>query len=209
VGTVIDLAERRMERIRPARRSVAFFFALGDPISYLAAEQVERALGEVDWVPVLWPSAWDPRARLAVAAREAGRLRLALVEPPLHDADLRPISRAARLASEHGAGSRFALAAFRLVFCGGFALDDPETCTEAALCAGVDLQATLEAMADPAGDTALMRSARALRRRGVRDCPALRVGERFLEGLGPLSGLAGGSAVPVGFEGPPAPAPVG
>ena len=56
--------------------------------------------------------------------------------------------RAAARASELGAGARFALAATRLHFCGGFDLDDPETLAEAAAAAGVPLDECLAAAGD-------------------------------------------------------------
>ena len=51
MGDVIMLLERLAERpsIRASRS--AFFFDLACPFSYLTAERVERALGDIDWVP--------------------------------------------------------------------------------------------------------------------------------------------------------------
>jgi 2-hydroxychromene-2-carboxylate isomerase len=65
-------------------------------------------------------------------------------------ADVPRALRAATFASEIGAGPRFALAASRLTFCGGFDLDDPETLVEAAAAAGVPLDPCLEAAGDQA-----------------------------------------------------------
>ena len=54
MGHLIGFGDRLEERAalglgdgRPA-----FYFDLGCPFSYLAAERVERLLGEVDWIPV-------------------------------------------------------------------------------------------------------------------------------------------------------------
>src|SRR5579872_5792092 len=55
MGDLIHLSERLADRSRPSAELARFFFALDDPMSYLAAERVERALGPIDWVPVLGP----------------------------------------------------------------------------------------------------------------------------------------------------------
>ena len=70
-------------------------------------------------------------------------LRLPLVWPDRLPRRARGRSRAAAYAAEIGAGARFALAASRLAFCGGFDLDDPETLAEAAAAAGIPLRACL------------------------------------------------------------------
>src|SRR5512142_2425360 len=52
MGQLIVLAERLADRSRPAPgQTAAFFFDLGCPFSYLAAERVERVLGDVEWIP--------------------------------------------------------------------------------------------------------------------------------------------------------------
>ncbi len=53
MGEFDDLSQVIEDRSQPARGPAAFFFALDCPLCYLAAERVERALGEIDWVPVL------------------------------------------------------------------------------------------------------------------------------------------------------------
>src|SRR3981081_1375743 len=52
MGQLIILAERLADRSRPARsEQPAFFFDVACPFSYLAAERVERILGDVEWIP--------------------------------------------------------------------------------------------------------------------------------------------------------------
>ena len=60
VGDIIFLSERMADRSRPSPDAARFFFALDCPLSYLTAERVERALGEVEWVPVLGPLSERP-----------------------------------------------------------------------------------------------------------------------------------------------------
>jgi 2-hydroxychromene-2-carboxylate isomerase len=188
MGELIILGERLADRSRAAgRRRPAFFFDLACPFSYLTAERVERLLGEVDWVPVCAsaiggpPAGSDPRAREA-AARLAAAHRLPLVWPDGAGLSAPSAMRAASFATEAGAGARFALAAGRLAFCGGFELEDPETLTEAAAAAGLPLDECLQAAGDPARDGALAATGHGLQRRGVRRLPALAVGRRLIDG---------------------------
>ncbi len=176
------LAERLADRSRPARRSeVAFFFDLVCPFSYLAAERIERVLGNVDWIPtagMILHGQGHPAH--SVAAREAAEriaadLRLPLVWPERLRAEAPSALRAAMYASERGAGAQFALAASRLAFCGGFDLEDPEILAEAAAAAGVPLDDCLAAAGDVTRDGAAHATARGLRSRGVRELPAVRV----------------------------------
>ena len=56
MGDVIMLWERLADRPSIGASRSAFFFDLGCPFSYLTAERVERALGDVDWVPCSLPA---------------------------------------------------------------------------------------------------------------------------------------------------------
>ena len=53
MGDLIAFGERLEERSALGQASLrpAFYFDLGCPFSYLAAERVERLLGEAEWVP--------------------------------------------------------------------------------------------------------------------------------------------------------------
>ncbi len=189
MGNLISLDHRRADNSRPTRDApIAFFFDLSCPLSYLVAERVERTLGEVRWVPVPASSLGFEHPTVDVTAvREhaqarARALRLPLVWPERFPADARCALRAASLASELGFGARFALAASRLAFCGGFDLDDPETLAEAAAAAGLPLDGCLTAASDTRRDAQLQATADGLRFRGVQRLPAIRVGRRWLQG---------------------------
>ena len=130
----------------------SFFFDVADPFSYLAAERVERVLGEVEWVATDGSALAGARPRgrrlheLRTAAEgRAAALHLPLVWPEHFPASAPSAMRAAAFACELGAGPTFALALSRLAFCGGFELDDPEILAEAAAAAAVPLHACLEA----------------------------------------------------------------
>jgi 2-hydroxychromene-2-carboxylate isomerase len=205
MGDLILLSDRFTD-------DVAFYFDVGCPFSYLAAERVERLLGEVEWVPAPTVGLDDdevvlaPEAR-ARAERRAAELRLPLVWPDRPSCGLSSALRAASFASSVGEGARFALAATRLAFCGGFDLDDPELLIEAAAAAGIRPEDCFAAIADGTPDESLRAGARALASAGVRELPAVRIGRRFLAGerrLAEAAAALGGTCA--AFGGPLAPA---
>src|SRR5690349_23996115 len=88
MGEVIVLTDQLADRARPsARARPAFFFDLACPYSYLAAERVERVLGEVEWIPAARLEESCVGAGVSLpqyfheAERRAGELRLPLVWP--------------------------------------------------------------------------------------------------------------------------------
>ncbi len=191
------LAERRADRSRPTGGPrPAFFFDLGCPFSYLVAERVERVLGDIAWIPTAGAllrqgAPWShPAAVRARAETLAVGQRVPLVWPDSFPAETPAALRAAAHAGELGAGSRFALAASRLAFCGGFDLEDPEILAEAAAAAGIGLEDCLRAAGDPRRDEELRATARGLLSRGVRRLPAIRIGRDFFDGDGALAEAA-------------------
>jgi 2-hydroxychromene-2-carboxylate isomerase len=191
MGDLIVLAERFADRSRPATGdSVAFFFDLACPFSYLAAERVERTLGDVDWIPSasLSKPSWQLRD---VAEREARALRLPLVWPDNWPKHFPGAVRAAAYAAEAGRAAQFTLAAGRLAFCGGFDLDDPEILAEAAAAAGLSPEECLAAADHAAWDAAPQATAEGLQRRGVHALPAVRVGTVWRSGPHAISEAAG------------------
>ena len=163
MGDLIDLQLRRARRAQAVRLEPVFYFDVTCPMSYLAAERVERSLGQIDWVAIDGSAlrggdadVIDDELTRAGAELQAQAMRLPLIWPePFSDGGARA-RRAASFACELGAGAAFALAAGRLAYCGGFDLDDPETLAEAAAAAGVPLTACLEAAS---GDLARRRAA--------------------------------------------------
>ena len=193
MGEVIVLTDQLADRARPsARARPAFFFDLACPFSYLAAERVERLLGEVEWVPVAGPlhAEADGAALRAAAGARASELRLPLVWPESFPAPARGALRAAARATQVGAGRGFALAGARLAFCGGLDLEDPEVLVEAAAASRFDLDDCLAAARDKTLDGPLNATSRGLIARGVRRLPAVRVGHGFFAGEPLLSQAA-------------------
>lgn len=187
MGEVVYLDERRAERAPVSGgEAPVFFFDVADPMSYLAAERVERLLGAVDWVPVDGTrlsdrddrdDRCDVRGRADACARS---LRLPLVWPERFPQPAPRALRACMFACELGAGRAFALAAGRLGFCGGFDVEDPETLAEAAAAAGLPLEACMEAAGEAWRDDELRETAGILRRAGIRELPAVWSGGRWL-----------------------------
>jgi 2-hydroxychromene-2-carboxylate isomerase len=200
MGDVIVLAEHRRRRQQngsggpPAgaggglpARSATFLFDLASPLTYLAAERVERVLGTVRWQPVAAEALhrgnpWvDPAAR-ADAERRAAALHLPLVWPDRFPEPGRAALRAAAFAAEHDRGAAFTLAACRLAYCGGFDLEDPEVLAEAAAAAGLGLEECLRAAGNVARDGPLEAAGRRLLAAGADRLPAVRVGRTLICG---------------------------
>jgi 2-hydroxychromene-2-carboxylate isomerase len=171
-----DVARRR-ER---TRRRPTFYFDLASPYTYLAAERADRMFSGLEWRPasseaLQCPTLICDEERAAITAR-ARLLGLPIVWPMGPLAPAVGAMRVASLASERGLGAAFVLAASRLVFCGGFDIDEPEILAEAAAAAGIDFDDMLHAAGDAGRDGPLEDVGRALLAAGADRLPALRVG---------------------------------
>lgn len=163
------------QQVASSARAVQFIYDLSCPLSYLAAEQIEQSLGEVAWVPAA-AGVRDPDAVRGDATRRARALRLPLVWPERYPQPLPRASRAAAHAEMVGSGARFALAALRLAFCGGFDLEDPLVLAEAAAAAGMGVEECLAAAENPELDARLVPPP------GASRLPAIQVGGRVFDG---------------------------
>src|SRR5262245_7025052 len=203
MGEVINLAERREARRRAggARvpRRAEFFFDLSSPFTYLAAERVDRAFEDVVWTPassaaLLRRCPGDDAAGLdrmrQMAEERAAVLRLPLSWPDSFPAEAPAAVRVAAFAAGMGRGAGFVLAATRLAFCGGFALEAPDILAEAAAAAGIVLEDGLQAARDTGRDGAIEAAGRRLLAAGADRLPALRVGRALYWGEDRLSDAA-------------------
>jgi 2-hydroxychromene-2-carboxylate isomerase len=174
----------------------AFYFDLASPLAYLAAERVLQTMPVTTvWQPVLareLPSAESFEAfrcrddeeifRLEVE-RRAGELGLqALRFPDPFPFDSAFAMRAATYAKSIGRIVPFAQAAFRQAFAGGRNLDVPDNVLiaaaacemhPAAVLKGAELRSTGEQLSTATATAIAL---------GVRDVPAIRVGERVFHG---------------------------
>lgn len=192
VISLADARRRRTARIAEAApysglSPSAFYFDLGDPFTYLAAERVERAMPAVSWRPASAAALarcdpWNDEAVRALAEQRADLLHMALCWPDSTGAHARAANRAAAYAAEHGRGATFAVAATRLAFCGGFDLGHLEVLAEAAAAAGVELEGCLRAAGDPARDCEIEAAGRTLVAAGAERLPVLCLGARVFAG---------------------------
>ncbi len=183
--------DARHWRAPGTRTTAEFFFDLGCPFTYLAAEHLERTFDELVWTPAC--AATMRRAALCAegagaaalrhaAERRAVLLRLPLVWPERWPMDVRRAMRVASWAVEAGRGAEFVLASSRLAFCGGFELDDPEILAEATAAAGLGLDDCLRAARDGSRDGPIEAAGRRLLAIGADRLPAVRVGRALYWG---------------------------
>jgi 2-hydroxychromene-2-carboxylate isomerase len=162
-----------------------FYYDLGDPECYLAAEQVMSALPVVpEWEPVTgeaFPPAREvDRDRLELRAAELG------LQPLRWPAQWPPDSREAMLVATYakriGRAVAFSLAAFRQAFAGGRDLGDRDTILIAGAACEMHPAAVLKAIGLRSVADGLERAGVRARNAGVASLPALQVADAVFEG---------------------------
>ena len=178
-----------MHETAPLFGQVRFYYDLGSAESYLAAERAHHVLGVVpEWVPIRMQPAFrcaeevaSHREDVERSAERFGLQALRWPEPYPFESEFAML--AATYAREIGRCVAFSLAAFRQAFAAGRDLSRRDNVLiagaacelhPAALIKGAELRSTRERL-DAA--TAEARAA------GVRDVPALQVGERVFGSL--------------------------
>ncbi len=179
VATRAAAQRRRRERavVRIGVRAT-FFFDLGSPYTYLAAERADRSFALLDWRPVRSSASrapLDDDARERIVAR-AEDLRLPLVWVPEQWPHVPRAMRVATLAAERGTAAAFVLAATRLTFAGSFDIEDPQILDVAGQAAGIETADVLRAAAEASREAAMLRGAEVLHAAGATQLPAIRVG---------------------------------
>jgi 2-hydroxychromene-2-carboxylate isomerase len=183
-----------------------FYYDLGDPESYLAAERSSTVLGVVpEWEPVL-------ASELGAVAAEVDR---ALIERLASERGLQPLrwpsrwppdTRLAMLAATYaklvGRVVAFSLAAFRQAFAGGRDLSERDTVLIAAAACELHPAALLKGVALRSVTQSLDQATERARARGVRSLPAVAVGDAVFLGDEQLEAAASAlSAIPSGRPG--------
>jgi 2-hydroxychromene-2-carboxylate isomerase len=186
----------------------SFFFDLGSPAAYVAAERALQVLPGVEWVPVLareLPGAerWDAfrcaeERDIALAQIEravAGHGLQALRWPDPFPFDSLFAMRVATYAKQIGRTVAFALAAYRQAFAGGRSLAEPDNVVIAAAACEMHPAAVLKAAELRGVREALDAATARARALGVRDVPAVWTGERVFHGHADLERGAAALAV--------------
>jgi 2-hydroxychromene-2-carboxylate isomerase len=177
-----------------------FFYDLGSPYAYLAAERVHAVFAEAggqppEWQPVLLGAlfkrfgrdSWARGEGRADGMREVERRASAYGLPPLDWPDPFPgntlvAMRAATYAKEIGRAPSFSLAAFRQAFAAGRDLTEPDNVLLAAAAAEMHPRALLSAIERDSIKRKLREATERAGDRGVRGVPAIVIGERVFWG---------------------------
>lgn len=177
-----------------------FYFDLGSPYAYLAAERIsglfaEAGLEQPEWQPILlgglfrafdrdsWangPGRADGMAE--VERRGAARGLPPFVWPEPWPGDTLTAMRAATFAKQAGRTVSFALAAFRQAFAAGRDLTDPDSVMIAAAACELHPRALEKAVRTQAVKGALRKATERAAALGVFGVPSVLVGERVFWG---------------------------
>jgi 2-hydroxychromene-2-carboxylate isomerase len=191
---------------------VTFFFDLGSPYAYLAAERIsgvfsERGLDAPEWQPVLlgglfkrfdrgsWANTPDREAGIAEVERRASDYGLPEIRwPDPFPGNTLIAMRAATFAKQTGRTVAFALAAFRQAFAAGKDLSDPDIVLLAAAACELHPNAMQKAVESAAVKEALRDATERAGDLGVKGVPSIVVGEEVFWGddrLGDAAAAAG------------------
>jgi 2-hydroxychromene-2-carboxylate isomerase len=149
-----------------------FYYDLGDPECYLAAERTVARAQVAEWEPVLgWEPVAEDRSDIERRAAELGLqpIRWPAQWPP----DSRDAMLAATYAKQIGRVVAFSLAAFRQAFAGGRDLGDRDTVLIAGAACEMHPAALLKAIERRTVAQALEEATVTARAAGVKSLPAL------------------------------------
>jgi len=177
---------------------VTFYFDLGSPYGYLAAERLSTVLPEpVRWQPVLLGGLFKLTGRSSWALGDYQRRQAGMAEiehrarsyglPPLRWPDPWPTDyliamRAATFAFTEGRGRKFTIQAYRNSFQRGADLSREGTVLEAGRQAGIDPRGLQAATRDPQIKRALRDATDAAYELGVIGVPTIAVGDELFWG---------------------------
>ncbi|HEY7831643.1 MAG TPA: DsbA family protein [Solirubrobacteraceae bacterium] len=174
----------------------AFYFDLGSPLAYLAAERVLHVFpGPAEWQPVLARELSPGAASFALRCQNEGevlrdnvqrRARALGLQALQWPADFPFDSELAMLAATYaksiGRTVPFVQAAFRQAFAGGRSLAEMDNVLVAAAACEMHPKAVLAGVGMASVRTELSRATAQAAQAGVSDVPAVRVGERVFVG---------------------------
>jgi len=181
-------------------RHPVFFYDLGSPYAYLAAERVNGLFAEAageppEWQPILLGAlfkrfgrdSWANGPDRAAGMREVERRASAHGLPPVKWPEPFPgntlvAMRAATYAKQIGRAPSFSLAAFRQAFAAGRDLTEPDNVLLAAAAAEMHPRAVLSAVERDSVKRQLRETTERAGEMGVRGVPSVVIGERVFWG---------------------------
>jgi 2-hydroxychromene-2-carboxylate isomerase len=173
-----------------------FYYDLGSPYAYLAAERIQHVLPAVPiWQPILLGGIWKETGGRSWATTEKREEGMAEVERRAAEYGLMPIRwpdgwpnntltamRAAIFAQQTGRAVAFSLAAFRQAFAGGKDLSEVDNVLVVAAACELHPSAVLKGISMQSTKDRLREATREAFERGVRGVPTLAVGDRLFWG---------------------------
>jgi 2-hydroxychromene-2-carboxylate isomerase len=190
----------------------AFYFDLGSPLAYLAAERILHALGgggpvNAEWQPVLARELSNAESFEAYRCRTEEEIFRSEIERGARAQGLQPLRwpspfpfdsslamRAATYAKSIGRTVPFAQAAFRQAFAGGRSLGEPDNVLIAAAACEMHPAAVLRGAELRSVTEQLSATTALAARAGVTDVPAVRLGEEVFIGERAVEEAAGVAA---------------
>ena len=173
-----------------------FFYDLGSPYAYLAAERIHKVLPVVPvWQPILLGGIWQHTGGGSWAQTDQRDEGMREIERRAEGRGLQPIRwpddwptntltamRAATFAASIGRAVAFSLAAFRQAFAGGKDLSDVDNVLIAAAACELHPNAVLKAIETQSVKDKLREATRDAYELGVRGVPTIAVGDELFYG---------------------------
>jgi len=173
-----------------------FYYDLGSPYAYLAAERLTQVLPEIPvWQPILLGGIWKETGGRSWAVTDGRGAGVAEIERRAADYGLMPIRwpegwpnntlnamRVAVWAQQIGRTVAFSLAAFRQAFAGGKDLSDMDYVLMAAAACELHPNAVLKAIETQSVKDRLREVTQEAYDRGVRGVPTVAVGDELFWG---------------------------
>lgn len=189
-----------VEQGSPDESASAFYFDLGSPYAYLAAERISRLFNEAElpqpeWRPILlgglfkeydrssWMLGDERESGMREVERRAAEYRIQPIRwPDPCPGNTLYAMRVATFAKGIGRSVSFALAAFRQAFAGGRDLTDPDNVAIAAAACEMHPNAIAKGAESRLVKQRLADATRLAGELGVRGVPSVRVGEEIFWG---------------------------
>lgn len=173
-----------------------FYYDLGSPYAYLAAERIQRVLPIVPiWQPILVGGIWKETGGRSWATTDKRAQGMAEIERRAAKYGLLPVRwpagwpnntlsamRAAIFAQQTGRTVAFSLAAFRQAFAAGRDLSDVDSILIAAAACELHPNAVLKGIEMQSTKDRLREATREAYERGVRGVPTIAIGDELFWG---------------------------